>query len=125
MNRPTLASGKVCYLEIPTVDVEQSASFYGKVLGWRIRRRGDGDLAFDDAVNEVSGTWVTGRPPSKEAGLLVHIMVDDIQRTMDSVIEYGGRIVQPVWADAPEITARFSDPAGNVLGIFQEPTLKK
>jgi hypothetical protein len=23
--------------------------------------------------------------------------------------------------DAPEITARFSDPAGNVLGLYQQP----
>jgi len=30
-------------------------------------------------------------------------------------------IVQPLGADAPEITARFSDPAGNVLGLYQEP----
>jgi len=28
--------------------------------------------------------------------------------------------VQPIGADAPEITARFSDPAGNVLGLYQE-----
>jgi hypothetical protein len=30
--------------------------------------------------------------------------------------------VQPIGMDAPEITARFSDPAGNVLGLYQEPT---
>lgn len=27
----------------------------------RIARKGDGSTAFDDSVNEVSGTWVTGR----------------------------------------------------------------
>jgi uncharacterized protein len=30
--------------------------------------------------------------------------------------------VQPIGADAPEITARFSDPAGNVLGLYQQPS---
>jgi hypothetical protein len=29
--------------------------------------------------------------------------------------------VQPIGADAPEITARFRDPAGNVIGLYQEP----
>jgi hypothetical protein len=29
--------------------------------------------------------------------------------------------VQPIGGDAPEITARFRDPAGNVLGLYQEP----
>ncbi|MGH9859555.1 MAG: VOC family protein [Candidatus Acidiferrales bacterium] len=33
----------------------------------------------------------------------------------------GGEIVQPIGADAPEITARFRDPAGNVIGLYQEP----
>ena len=34
---------------------------------------------------------------------------------------HGGRIVQPIGADAPELTARFADPDGNVLGLYQEP----
>ncbi len=32
----------------------------------------------------------------------------------------GGEVVQPIGADAPEITARFRDPGGNVLGIYQD-----
>ena len=32
----------------------------------------------------------------------------------------GSEIVQAVGADAPEITARFRDPAGNVLGLYEE-----
>jgi len=30
-------------------------------------------------------------------------------------------VVQAIGADAPEITARFRDPAGNVLGLYQQP----
>jgi hypothetical protein len=30
-------------------------------------------------------------------------------------------VVQPIGADAPEITARFADPAGNIFGLYQEP----
>ncbi len=29
--------------------------------------------------------------------------------------------VQPIGADAPEITARFRDPAGSVIGLYQQP----
>lgn len=39
---------------------------------------------------------------------------------IDSVIANGGEIVQPLGADAPEITARFRDPAGNIIGLYQE-----
>ena len=69
----------------------------------------------------MSGTWVTGRPPSLEAGLLIYIMVDSVSTTIDAVIANGGELVQPIGADAPEITARFRDPAGNLIGLYQEP----
>ncbi|RPJ66142.1 MAG: VOC family protein [Acidobacteria bacterium] len=118
---PTMANGKVCYIEIPALDVARSADFYAAVFGWHIRRRGDGQVAFDDGAGEVSGTWVLRRPPASAPGLLVYIMVDSVSATVESVLANGGEIVQPMGADAPEITARFRDPAGNVLGLYQEP----
>jgi predicted enzyme related to lactoylglutathione lyase len=119
---PTLANGKICYVEIPAIDVQRSANFYEKVFGWRIRQRGDGAIAFDDTTGEVSGTWVTGRPPATSPGLLFYIMVDSVAATIDSVMAHGGELVQPIGADAPEITARFRDLAGNVIGLYQQPS---
>ena len=119
--RPTLSNGKVCYIEIPANDIKRSASFYQEVFGWGIRQRGDGSVAFDDTVGEVSGTWVLGRKAAVEPGLLIYIMVDSVAATIDAVIASGGTIVQPIGMDAPEITARFSDPAGNVMGLYQQP----
>jgi predicted enzyme related to lactoylglutathione lyase len=116
---PTFGNGKICYIEIPATDIKVSVSFYEKVFGWKIRKHGDGSIAFDDAVGEVSGTWVTGRKPSTEPGLLISIMVDSVAATVDAITAHGGRIVQPIGMDAPEITARFSDPAGNVLSLYQ------
>ena len=120
-NRPTLSNGKICYLEIPAIDVSVSVSFYQEVFGWQVRQRGDGSIAFDDTVGEVSGTWVTGRRPSPEPGILIYIMVDSVAAAIETVVAGGGKIVQPIGMDAPEITARFSDPAGNVFGLYQEP----
>jgi len=117
---PTIANGKICYLEIPALDVGSSSHFYRNVFGWNVRRRGDGHLAFDDGAGEVSGSWVVGRPPAAAPGLLVYVMVDDVAATVERVVAHGGEIVQPVGADAPEITARFRDPAGNVLGLYQQ-----
>ena len=117
---PSLSNGKICYIEFPATDVRQSAEFYEKVFGWRIRQRGDGSIAFDDTTGEVSGTWVTGRSPATSPGLLFYIMADSIAATIESVIAHGGELVQPIGADAPEITARFRDPGGNVIGLYQE-----
>ena len=119
--RPTLGNGKICYIEIPAIDVKASSRFYKEVFGWQTRKRGDGSLAFDDGVGEVSGTWVIGRPASTEPGILIYIMIDSVAATVEAVIANGGEIVQPIGMDAPEITARFSDPAGNVMGLYQQP----
>src|SRR5882724_6110190 len=119
---PTLANGKICYIEIPAVDIHSSSDFYSKVFGWQIRQRGDGHTAFDDTTGQVSGTWVVGRKASSEPGLLFYIMVDSVAATIDAVIAHGGALVQPIGADAPEVTARFRDPAGNVIGLYQEPS---
>ena len=61
------------------------------------------------------------RPPSGNPGLLIYIMVDSVASTLDAVVAHGGEIAQAMGMDAPEITARFRDPAGNVLGLYQEP----
>jgi hypothetical protein len=118
---PTLANGKICYLELPAEDARRSADFYKAVFGWKMRLRGDGHTAFDDNTGEVSGAFIPGRSPASEPGLLVYIMVDSVAATADAVVANGGEIVQPIGVDAPEITARFRDPAGNVLGLYQEP----
>jgi predicted enzyme related to lactoylglutathione lyase len=118
---PTLANGKICYIEMPATDITRSSNFYKQVFGWNIRKRGDGSTSFDDTTGEVSGTWVVGRPPSGKSGLLFYVMVDSVAATIDAIVTNGGEIVQPVGGDAPEITARFRDPAGNVIGLYQQP----
>ena len=120
-----MPDGKICYVEIPATDVRKSADFYAAALGWQLRTRGDGAIAFDDGVGQVSGTWVLGRPPMSTVGLLIYIMVDDIEATIAKVTAAGGEVVQPVGADAPEITARFRDPGGNILGLYQQPASSK
>ena len=117
---PTFGNGKICYIEIPAADINASANFYKEVFGWGVRTRGDGHLAFDDGVGQVSGTWVLNRNPMTEVGLLIYIMVDSVAATIEKVTAAGGVIIQPIGADAPEITARFKDPAGNILGLYQQ-----
>ena len=120
-HHPGGGNGKICYLEIPAVDISKSANFYEAVFGWPIRSDNHGNVAFDDGVGVVSGMWTNQYNPSTEPGLMVYIMMDSVEETIDAVIASGGKIIQPIGMDAPEITARFSDPFGNVFGLYQEP----
>jgi uncharacterized protein len=118
---PSPTNGKICYLQIPATDIEQSAEFYRRAFGWQIRQNGHGDTAFDDTTGAVSGMWVLGRPPSADPGILVYVMVDSVADMLEMIAAIGGEVVQPIGADAPEITARVLDPGGNVIGLYQEP----
>src|SRR2546422_3599541 len=73
--------GKICYLEIPAKTAEASADFYSSIFGWKVRRRGDGELAFDDAGG-VSGTWVKESDRTADERTRTYIMVDAIADTL-------------------------------------------
>ena len=113
--------GKISYIQIPAAEVERSADFYQTVFGWNIRRHDGGRIAFDDTTGEVSGSWLTDRPPSLEPGLLVYVNVEDVERALEKIVEAGGEVVTPLTPEREgEAFATFRDPAGNVLGIFHE-----
>jgi predicted enzyme related to lactoylglutathione lyase len=122
MAEPELRTGKLCYVEIPSTDPHESAEFYAQAFGWRIR--GDMDRpSFDDTTGQVSGAFVRDRRPAVEPGLLLWIMVADAVAAADAVVAAGGEIVLPVGNYDGETLARFRDPGGNVLGIYQQPGL--
>jgi predicted enzyme related to lactoylglutathione lyase len=116
---------RLCYLQIPAVDAHQSAAFYERVFGWNIRHRDTDHPSFDDATGHISGAWVAGRSPSREAenGILPYIWVDNIDATLALVAAHGGKIVAARHRDSPDSTswiATFRDPAGNVIGLYRQ-----
>ncbi len=117
------AHGKICYIEIPATDVAESSRFYEQVFNWRIRQRADGATAFDDSVGQVSGVWRLDREPMPEPGALIYLMVHDAVAALRRVAAAGGLVVRPVDPDENEIFAWFADPAGNLMGIYQQPGL--
>jgi predicted enzyme related to lactoylglutathione lyase len=120
---PSYRTGKICYLEIPATDVARSAEFYQRAFGWEVRQRADGSTAFDDTVHQVSGTWVVGRPPATDPGLMVYVMVASAAAAVEGVTSAGGEIVRPLDPASREVFAWFRDPAGNVMGIYEQPGL--
>jgi uncharacterized protein len=114
--------GKICYLEIPAGTAEASAQFYSSIFGWKVRTRGDGELAFDDPAG-VSGTWVKESDRTPDEQTRVYIMVDAIDETLSRIQAAGGRILTPrteIGAGLGAFAA-FADPVGNEFGLYEEP----
>jgi predicted enzyme related to lactoylglutathione lyase/uncharacterized glyoxalase superfamily protein PhnB len=114
---------RFCYVEIPAIDATISARFYESVFGWTIRDRDSTRPKFDDAAGNISGAWVIGREAALEPGLLPYIWVDDLRASMALVTARGGEMVQEPDPDTPGGNCwigTFRDPAGNVIGLYQE-----
>jgi uncharacterized protein len=114
--------GKICYLEIPAKTAEASADFYTSIFGWKVRQRGDGELAFDDAGG-VSGTWVKESDRTPDERTRTYIMVDSIGDTLKQIQGAGGQVLTPrteIGAGMGAFAA-FADPVGNEFGLYEEP----
>lgn len=113
--------GKICYIEMPTADVQASADFYTAVFGWVMRRRGDGQTAFDDATGGVSGALLPPGSQGATPGIVTYIMVDSIADAERDIAASGGRVITPRSAiGGGGAYAIFTDPAGNRLGLYEE-----
>ncbi len=117
-----MAHGKICYLEIPADTAEASAAFYSRIFGWKVRTRGDGELAFDDAGG-VSGTWVKASDRTPDERTRTYIMVDDIADALKAIEAAGGRVLTPRTEIGQGMGsfAAFADPVGNEFGLYEEP----
>jgi predicted enzyme related to lactoylglutathione lyase len=120
--RSNMAHGKIWYLEIPAITGEASANFYSSIFGWTVRKRGDGELAFDD-TGGVSGTWVKESDRTPDEQTRIYIMVDDVLETLKKIELAGGRVLTPRTDIAPGLGAFavFADPAGSEFGLYEEP----
>ena len=114
--------GKICYLEIPSNRAEDSADFYKSIFGWKVRERGDGNLAFDD-TGSVSGTWVKESDRTPDEQTRVYIMVDSIEDALRQIEQAGGKILTTRTDIGPNMGAfaAFADPVGNEFGLYEEP----
>jgi len=114
--------GKICYLEIPANLAADAASFYSSVFGWKVRERGDGNLAFDDPGG-VSGTWVKESDRTPDERTRVYIMVDSIADALGQITRQGGKVLTPrkEIGQSMGAFAIFADPVGNEFGLYEEP----
>ena len=124
MTEPTYRHGKICYLMMPSRDVEESARFYSAVFAWNVRQHPSGETSFDDSVGQVSGMWLPDREAVENPGVEIHIMVADADEVERAIVQHGGSLVWKSGPDDAEAYGTFRDPTGNLLGYYQQAGLK-
>jgi uncharacterized protein len=110
--------GGVSYLGMPAQDVARSADFYRAVFGWKIRDQG----SFSDGTGHVIGHWRTDLAAAGEAGIRPYIYVTQLDDVLRKAAEQGAEVVTMPYQEGNLTIATVRDPAGNVIGIWQEGT---
>lgn len=110
--------GKLSYLRIPAVDVEQSATFYARVFGWTLRGN-TSHRSFSDTSEQLIGAFVTAQQPSNPPGFLPFIYVQGLDATLAHIEANGGEVVSAPYPEGDLWLATFRDPAGNLVGLWQ------
>ncbi len=116
------------WIEIRTNDIEKTAHFYESLFGWKITEHVtvDGyEVRIFDTGGEPrlqnlrrGGMWL--RPPSESPGIVVYVEVDDIETTLQRVVELGGKINTPKIPIGASYGAFFTDPTGVLIGLYEE-----
>lgn len=120
----------VSHFEIPARDMERAARFYREVFGWTVeplpweghpyyKVRGsvaDGRLGREG----IDGGILPAGQGVEHPLLMIHVSGADLVVWLDRIVAAGGRIdlaVTPVGTMG--FYARFRDPEGNLLGLWQ------
>ncbi len=68
------------------------------------------------------GHWVTDLAPVGAAGVIPYIYVDRVDDILVKVRANGGAVERETYPEGDLLVATFRDPAGNVVGAWQQGT---
>ncbi len=128
---------KVTHFEIPSDDKNKSSNFYEAVFGWKIAevpvKMGGGTGSYTTATTTKTDpqTMAPTEPGSINGAIVarsdkikapvVTVTVDSIEEHLDKVVETGGKVIEgKKEMEDMGSYAYVQDPAGNVIGLWQE-----
>lgn len=118
-------SNRVIHFEIPSDDLEKSTAFYNKIFGWKFTQFGNQEywLATTGNDNEpgINGAIMKKKHPDQP--FTSTIKVDNIEATIQSIENEGGKIVVPKMP-IPGVgwLLFFKDLDNNIFGVMQDDT---
>jgi len=104
------------YIEFAVTDMAVAQQFYAGAFGWSFNDYGPSYAGIKGEGKEVGGLRV--EPVVSAGGPLVVLYSTDLESSLRSVREAGGRIVKEPYEFPGGRRFHFSDPSGNELAIW-------
>ena len=116
---PVFRRGGISYLRIPAPDPQAAADFYEAVFGWQVRRDRD-DPAFEDGTGHVIGHFRADHEVAGEGGVRPYVFVENLDETLAKAGSLRAEVVEQPYPEGDLWVALIRDPAGNVVGVWQQ-----
>jgi uncharacterized protein len=114
-----MANGQIGWVELHADDGNKLGDFYEQVFDWKIQRDPNMPEYVMFSDGQLAGGFSTQM--GKAAGHM-YLLTEDIDQSLKSVEAAGGKTVTAKTPISEEIGAwaQFEDPAGNVMGLFEQ-----
>ena len=106
------------YIEFTVSDVAVAKAFYTAAFGWTFTDYGPGYAAILGTDGREVGALDQG--DTLRGGPLVILYGDDLNAIEKAVVAAGGTIVDPQFDFPGGRRFHFTDPSGNMLGVWRE-----
>ncbi len=106
------------YIEISVTDMAEAKRFYGAAFGWQFNDYGPDYAGIQKEGGEAGGLSLATAVSS--GGPLVILYSDDLDASLVSVREAGGRISTEPFEFPGGRRFHFEDPSGNELAVWSE-----
>lgn len=124
---------KVIHFEIPADDLSRAQRFYKEIFGWQITQwPGEGAEPYymvttvesdEKGMPKTPGAINGGlmRRQGRDDAPVIVIKVSAIEDYLKEIDEAGGKVVlSKMKVGNMDLYARFADPKGNVIGLWQD-----
>ena len=111
---------QINYIEIQTRDLEVAKDFFGKLFGWKFQDWGPDYCAFNDGRMEGGFAKSDKCATTANGSVLVVFYAEDLEASLERVIECGGKIVREIVSFPGGRRFQFADPNGNEFAIWSD-----
>lgn len=108
------------HVEIPSANLQRAAKFYHEVFGWNMNYVAEADYMLFETGGAINGAFYHSPQHAGRQGVVVYVEITNIEETLALIEQNGGAtVVNKTPVEEMGSFALFSDPDGNVLGIWE------
>ena len=118
MPQATQVHHQIDYIEIPVADMAESKRFYGEAFGWQFNDYGTDYAGIRKEGGEAGGLRL--EPDVVPGGPLVILYSENLEQSLASVRQAGGRITRDPFVFPGGRRFQFQDPSGHELAVWSD-----